>query len=674
MINFPVFDRLDISDYGLYPGVKNSEPGLHVQFHPGLTLVLGANGLGKTTLIRILFRMLTGPFDIPHLEDRHELGTTSLETHRLPTRECKTFAGRVMDNARNARVCLSFHLGAHSVVVERRLSDLSLTQLKVDNQQIEPKEEKNYQTTIIKLVGISSFGDWILILRFLIFYFEDRRALVWDPSAQRQVLRLLLLPASEALRWTKDEREILELDSRRRNLLAAVGREERALTESEAKVKTSVNVRNEIKKLTDLKKIETESYERLADELQDIDNARRQARLRVLESEQEREAQFRGIERMKLAAIGAQFPSRAETARFILAQLLTDQICIVCGNPVPEVAADYAARIEHAQCVVCGSSVANSKEPSSAHGDKFDSEVKQATANLGRIEADLTEARRTLMEAEADYQSHVTQMGKLREKIEDRSLRIDLLVRKLPPEEAAMHEQRSQLALMRARVEELKVKQDSMHELFGEFVKKVNREIAKSKEAIKTSFDHYAEGFLLEQCRLTWSPQKATVGQTGKSLTFPAFELEMAGSDFPSPVRRSGPEEVSESQREFIDLAFRMALMSVTSDGGSSLVMDAPESSLDAVFAPRAAYVFARFAETTSSNRLIITSNLVEGQLIPSIMESIPQKDRATRVVDLVAIATPTVAVRERRSEYEGILRNLLDSPNSEGIDDGEGQ
>ena len=102
--------------------------------------------------------------------------------------------------------------------------------------------------------------------------------------------------------------------------------------------------------------------------------------------------------------------------------------------------------------------------------------------------------------------------------------------------------------------------------------------------------------------------------------------------------------------------------------------MDAPESSLDAVFAPRAAYVFSRFAEPTSDNRLIITSNLVEGQLIPSIMEAIPQKDRVTRVVDLVEIAAPTVAVRERRSEYESILRDLLDSPDAKGIDDGKRQ
>lgn len=673
MINFPVFDRLDILNYGLYPGIHGLEPGLHIQFCPGLTLVLGANGLGKTTLVRIIFRLLTGPFDIPRLENRRDLGTASLETTPLSTARCKTFANRVMDGADTATACLSFHIGQHTVIIKRRLSELDLTQLEIDGQVIPIDEEKIYQDRIIDLAGVSSFGDWILLLRFLVFCFEDRRALVWDPSAQRQILRILLLPVSEARHWAEDEREILELDSHMRNLRAAVGREERILTANEAKLETENDLRDELDKLLLRQETDTEWCERLEDELPEIDAARRQARLRVLTSEQERETHSRAIERIKLAAISTQFPSGSETAQYILAQLLTNQICIACGSYVPEVAVDYASRIEHAQCVVCGTDIADLGTVSSSDVNESSSEAAQATTHLRHIEANLEEARRALREIEADYQSRVVQISELRKRINDQSRRIDFIVKRLPPEEVEIHKQRSQLTLMHDRVDELKRQLDSKQELFKVFIEKVNREIAKSKEAIKTTFDRYAKGFLLEQCQLVWSLQRARVGQTGESLSFPAFELDMTGVDFPSPVRRSGPEQVSESQREFIDLAFRMALMTVATSGGSSLVMDAPESSLDAVFAPRAATVFSRFAEPTLGNRLIITSNLVEGQLIPSLIESIPQDDRAMRVVDLVKIAAPTAAVREQRIEYERILNRLLAAPYAKGIiDDGE--
>ena len=59
MINLPVLHKLDIENYGLFPGTE-LEPGLHTEFPPGIKLILGANGLGKSTLVNILYRMLTG--------------------------------------------------------------------------------------------------------------------------------------------------------------------------------------------------------------------------------------------------------------------------------------------------------------------------------------------------------------------------------------------------------------------------------------------------------------------------------------------------------------------------------------------------------------------------------------------------------------------------------------
>ncbi len=62
MTSFPIFNRLTVTAYGLYPGSKSS-PNLDVTFQPGLTLILGANGLGKTTLVTMLYRMCTGPVE-----------------------------------------------------------------------------------------------------------------------------------------------------------------------------------------------------------------------------------------------------------------------------------------------------------------------------------------------------------------------------------------------------------------------------------------------------------------------------------------------------------------------------------------------------------------------------------------------------------------------------------
>lgn len=98
-----------------------------------------------------------------------------------------------------------------------------------------------------------------------------------------------------------------------------------------------------------------------------------------------------------------------------------------------------------------------------------------------------------------------------------------------------------------------------------------------------------------------------------------------------------------------------------SAEGNSSLVIDAPESSLDAVFVTRAADVLARYADTSLGNRLITTSNLVEGELIPELLKrSAAPGDRISRVLDLFSIAEPTAAIRELGPEYARIMKELL--------------
>lgn len=661
MISFPLFDQLDITGYGMFPGAKGGEPGLHIEFQPGLTYILGANGLGKTTLTTILYRMLTGPTDIPGLAGRADLGSANLMPTKLRGSAKATFANRVFDGARNAKARLKFTLGENDIVVERRLSDLSLLRFEVDGQERSTDETESFQAEIAHLVGVWSFGDWILLLRHIVFYFEDRRALIWDPSAQRQLLRFLFLPPETARKWTEDERVILEMDSRSRNLHAVVYREAKALSETELKVKTLGDVREELRVLEELQAVDIEQREELDDSFVEIEARRQAARLRHLKAEQERETRYREMERAKLTAVEARFPKHSDTARYILGQLFTEAECLVCGNHVPDARADLEIRIEHDRCVVCGTELGKPEAhvPAAKVADR---RVKKAVAALETIESDQTEARRQLDDLEAEYASFVQEVAQLNASIAERSARIDHLVRRLPPDEAEVHKQRSELAAWRSRVETLRSDLIEKRQEFRAFVDEESRTMVAQSGDIKVSFEHHAKGFLLEQCDLVWSPRKARVGQTGEFIEYPAFELDMTGTNFPSPVRRTDPEQVSESQREFIDLAFRMSLMEVAGTGSvGSLVIDAPESSLDAVFVTRAADVLARFAKPKWGNRLVITSNLIEGNLIPELLKrSSTRGSRRSRLVDLFTIAEPTAAVRKLRSQYQKIMDDLL--------------
>jgi hypothetical protein len=661
MVNFPVLTRLDIAGYGLFPGPQPTGAGLHIEFSPGLTLVIGANGLGKSTLVGIIYRVLSGPYDIPGAIGQINLGNAALDATELSRADRAIFAQRVADGARDATARLAFKLGTDAVVVERRLSNLSLTAFEVNGVGLDPTEAV-FQAEIARIVGLWSFGDWILLLRHVMFYFEERRALVWDASAQRQILRFLFLPVATAKKWTEDSREILELDSRMRNLRAATTREERALAASEFKTRSGEDVKQKLAELERDQKADEERRDRLSDGVAGLESRRQKARLRVLQAEQEREARFRELERAKLISIGSRFPDLSETARYILSQILTDQTCLACGTVVPGAAEEYSSRIEHKLCVVCATdlSVASEGLPSTNAADE---QVEAAIANLAGIDKELDDSRRILDEAKGDYDAHLAEIRQLNANIAGRSADIEDLIKRLPPDEADLHRQRKELAGMRSRVAVLRAELETKRQVFSTFMEQARREMAEQSEGVKAAFDQFAEGFTLEMCRLVWSSRKDYLGQTGELIEFPAFDVEMTGSDFQTPVRRTGPEQVSESQREFIDLAFRMSLMSACGTGGvGSLIVDAPESSLDAVFVSRATNVLSRFAEEAGGgNRLMITSNLIEGKLLPGLLKSARTvAEKHSRVVDLLSLAVPTAAVTKLRSEYEAHLARLF--------------
>ena len=249
----------------------------------------------------------------------------------------------------------------------------------------------------------------------------------------------------------------------------------------------------------------------------------------------------------------------------------------------------------------------------------------------------------------------------------DRAIRINQIVDQLPPSEREIRKHRDQLSVLRTRVGELGDELTAMRAKFREFVDENTMNVVRASARVEQAFADYAQGFLEEQVSITRTSHKARVGQEGQQIDFPSYALDMTGSDFQDKVRRTGPSDVSESQREFIDLAFRMALIKAASQSGfGSLVIDTPEASLDVVFVKRAANILLRFGSADGNNRLIVTSNLVEGSLIPTLASAaVPNDGEPPRVIDLFDIAKPTRATLLAEQDYAEARRQMLGSAGS---------
>jgi hypothetical protein len=130
------------------------------------------------------------------------------------------------------------------------------------------------------------------------------------------------------------------------------------------------------------------------------------------------------------------------------------------------------------------------------------------------------------------------------------------------------------------------------------------------------------------------------------------------------------------SQGEFIDLAFRLALVEAAAESGpASMIFDSPEASLDALFMRRAGAFLAQFTRDNPENRLIVTSNLTNADMIPALFGAyepqegdpephpIPRFQRRSRVVDLLELAAPTSAVSLVGNRYKNLLDRALFPP-----------
>lgn len=659
MISFPIFDKLEVSNYGLYPGQSNHT--LKISFMPGITTILGTNGLGKTTLISIIYRLLTGPYELPKTTLGSELGGASLSPRELTTWECATFADRVFDGAKNANASLIFFFGNKRILIQRQLKNLAILKFMIDDVA-SPTDEKAFQETMCRSAGVWSFGDWLLMLRHLVFYFEDRRALVWDTSAQRQLFRFLFLPASEAEKWYKSEREILQLDTQARNDNAALGRFRSSVQSEERKLQGADDVRAELGTLERIHTSEAERMEFLIEQSSSMDAHRNKLRLELLQIEQERESIIRELERAKLISISSYFPSQNEIGQYLLAQFIVEGKCVACSNKADDAVQLYSSRIQSGNCIVCGTKIIETNDIISKEGfarERFE----KMKHNLAHISSRLIDLEEEIKQITDEFSKTAEEIENLSVKRDEREARMKVLLNALPQDDAKLRDKKHELSALQRTVDEKKARVSALGKNFEAFVGSVVHDIQARSNDVKDAFHGYAEGFLLESCELKWSPQESRIGQLGVKVEFPAFELDMSGVDFPTPMRRKGPEQVSESQREFIDLAFRMALMFVAGNRhGGSLVIDAPESSLDGVFVERAAEVLSRFGAPELPNRLIIASNLVQGDLIPSILrKACPPNESPERVVNLLELATPTAALREKCPEYQALLHQILE-------------
>ena len=665
MVRLPVLKELRVTDYELFPG-DPSGSGIAWSFQQGMTVIAGINGLGKTTLLMMILRSLTGRYDLTGDGALQSLSVALPEKPvRLNARHLGAFQGRVSDGAANARVELSASVGEHVITIRRRLNNLSLEGLTIDERPVDlpvgsDEREAVFQSRLTELIGLGSFVDVLLVLHHVILYLENRPGALWDMNAQRHLLRALCLGREDARRVVELERELQSADSQARNVHARMTRTGQRLNEALRQEAGAEGVHAELSAEQKLLDAELLDAARLEHALAESDEQRKRARLAYERSKIVREETDGAVERLKYTALLRHFPSMDDTTRLVLSRIMTDGRCMACNAPAEERQAELELQVARGCCPICGAEPEVQDNVFAQH--EFDH------ARLERERERAAEAKREeaaqlaeLDDFAARYRATLLQWESVQESIRARTEKNRQLRARLP-ESVTGREYQNEFKNLQVEHEGLRAQRASrLQELRKFFAERRDAITARSKELVE-AFAELVEVLLVEEVRLVQvevEPRYLEApGRTGERVAVPAYAAEMTSAARPAMTQRSDPSDVSESQRELIDLAFRLALVGVFG-GASTFAMETPEASLDAISMERVGSALAGFA-SKAGNRLVVTTNLTNGGIVTAMFEvTEPGSEQATRlrsVLNLMKVAAPNRALIENRERYHALL------------------
>lgn len=602
----PTIASVQLAEFDLY----RRKPDVGIELDRMVFCLIGANGLGKSTYLSSLIYGLTG--GIPYRSRSFSSPREYAEEATRLDRRNDYYGGRLSEaSAEHATITVRLRFRNTTVSVTRHLvGPGAVAALEVEKDgNSEPtrfsdaEAENRYRELVVAESRLPSFDQFVFLMHYVCAFDEDRHLLLWDPTALTNALYLAFgSDAEQAAKANDLKREVERLGSRARNSRFAA---RQSLDEAE-RLQKLLSGRDDSERYDEAT---LKDYERLNKCLDDAAERvhRKAAELRKSEAMvADRSAALTGLQ-LEYEEV---FAARADASSIVrhhplVRSTLRGDRCAVCA--AAGAATAIRSSIEAGVCPLCGSGVTDAAD-AAASLEKLkvlDQRIEQVRAELERILA-----RRGRLKD--DYDASVQTEAAARQ-ARDEFVKANPDVDRQPRSKTA--------PAVNAEIKRLQAEAER-------FDSQSKREYAQRDHAraqlheierdLQNRFDHHSERFT----KLFRTYAEAFVGLTvdidlehrrGRNET--GFELLLSLED----QARSRADDVSESQRFFLDIALRMALAEFMSPKGATLLIDTPEGSLDITYEARAGQMFSEFA--ARGNAILMTANLRSSALLRRLAE-----------------------------------------------------
>lgn len=668
-IFLPELLSIVIEDYALYSKTTK----LQYDFIKGVNLIIGGNGVGKTTFVNIIKYALIGLYKKEYDYTRTYMGRKIEKRIQITEGFFANRTGDIELN-KNAKVTLTFKVADIFVTVERGLVDIGLRSAYYQHHTTEnvvknylsggylsqskyeklPEKEKtgslqyNYEELIADKSGIGSFDNLIFFVNEILFFGEDHKTILWNDEYTQIQSKL-------TSKYFNDP----EIDDKRQDALRQekyydsksrhTSEDMRVLTQLVKDLSPTSDINKDLVKFM----IELESLKLIVEDLTNSIETIHQERNKEVKQISAINKQISEIDlkRQGLEEIINEQQKTIDSEIFIkinpkydthLEQIIRNDLCPMCNQ-------DLEARyIKHVKahpvnCFLCDN-VIPIKNKSNEVDSTLLEEMKDLMKFYNSYQNNKISHEEKIEKLDREYQSInrklFSERNKLRQKEHflntanrnEDSTQIDVLKSKL------MH-------LEKEKIRYAELSRD-MREEARSLSKQLEEESININSELSSYFSDYANKFLgLE--------------------TFLSFEdYDGYGRRF-VPVIDNKPrltsDELSESQRFFVDHSFRMSLLNLFYQTPAFFICETPDSSLDISYEQNAAEVFLLYLN--KPNVLILTSNLNNS----SFLEFIIDRAESVKVLNLFDYGKMSPIQRESVALHDTLAKitNMINLKNS---------
>jgi len=625
----PSLKKITVSNFSLYPGDLN----FTYDFVNGINLIIGGNGLGKTTFLNLIKYALIGLYrkGIDDVKRREFRGVEYRYEKRVPL-PYTYFSGRMDDTFElndKAEVSIVFELNNVQFEVTRTLSDPKITkvvvndstgkrelegdvilQVKYDEMLSDQKKKAvaantlqgRYEFEVGRLSNHDSFENLIFLVNDVLFFNESRKTIMWDAIIQSKLSsKYFIDPKLDKLK-EKHERDGVYYNS----LSNHQSEEIKAINKIFTKITSKDSEGVDMKKLVDDVAIQKNQVDKLQTILENIHAKRDRQEVETSKLYSDKNRVFKKIEDLEdskrkeeLLLFEDLFKKVTPKYYDYLKFLKSSGDCPLCNNVLEE---QILLRIKDndSGCMMCGNDIRSTN---------FESE------NLSLITLALKEDRKVLRSFEKDILTKESGMKELDGEFMNASIGLNHALSKLRKMEYLLQSSQSEgsstnqgeYSAMLARIAELEKEKTESKEkskkAYSE-ANKINREIdiqrLDSRAKLSGIFNDFGQKFLGVECELVYEDPKDEQGKR--------YLPKING------IERFHEEELSESQRFFIDQSFRMSLLSFFNEEASFFMCETPDSSLDISYEKNAAKIFLEYVKKPS--QLILTSNFNNSEFL----------------------------------------------------------